>query len=270
MADSKSSNFSTRRDSATSSLESSTTKLASTNSENKVKRKRSRCKRGSTKFSLDDDLELEEKIKSKFLSKVDKGKNSGKTTDELQEPVIRKEVEKKSRVNMFKIVDPDAYSRVLNRIEESQANKVQRPDGEIIDGPYQCAMCLKGPDPMSLGDLFGPSYLRLTPEFWPPFLNMPKDKRRPDLFIDIWIHGFCALWTSGILAKGNTFTGLEESLTEYWQHKCSICQNVGASIGCSVKSCKKAYHYRCAVKFGCVLKEDSFALFCQIHKKLAG
>lgn len=240
-----------------------------------VKRRRNR-QRGKKKLSKtlddDDDFKIGKRLKQKYLPKKQKcrpGQKSDGSAQELNQPVIRKN-KAKSAGPEYEIVNPEAYLKTISRIEDGQANKVLKPDGDIVEGSYLCALCQCGPDRKCLGDLFGPYYLQLTDEFWPPFLKKETSKRsQRATFTDIWIHGFCALWTSGILAKGNLLTGLEEALSDCWQQKCTACQTIGASIGCFVKGCKKAYHYSCADRVGCVLKEDTSTLYCQVHKRLS-
>uniref|UniRef100_A0A915HQ02 PHD-type domain-containing protein n=1 Tax=Romanomermis culicivorax TaxID=13658 RepID=A0A915HQ02_ROMCU len=178
------------------------------------------------------------------------------------------------------IINPDSYDRVIKRIDDSQMNKVQKPpdDFPTLEGKYVCCLCQKPSMERSLGDLFGPYYVKINKNdhhFWPPFLSKTsstlneKVKKFEFFYTDLWIHGFCALWTSGFYAKGNQLCGLNEFLGDYWQQKCVVCSLTGASIGCFVKNCKKAYHFVCADSAGCVLKEETMTLYCQIHKKLS-
>lgn len=37
---------------------------------------------------------------------------------------------------------------------------------------------------------------------------------------------------------------------------CSTCHRPGATIGCDVKTCRRTYHYYCALKDKAQIKED--------------
>ncbi|XP_064417019.1 uncharacterized protein LOC106702352 isoform X2 [Latimeria chalumnae] len=50
--------------------------------------------------------------------------------------------------------------------------------------------------------------------------------------------------------------------------KCSYCKKLGASVGCEVPSCRRSYHYPCAVKDGAkiVQKEEEYKIYCKDHR----
>ncbi|XP_064417014.1 uncharacterized protein LOC102357403 isoform X2 [Latimeria chalumnae] len=54
--------------------------------------------------------------------------------------------------------------------------------------------------------------------------------------------------------------------------KCSYCKKPGASVGCEVPSCRRSYHYPCAVKDGAKIVEEGpmHIIYCKEHAKEKG
>nr|XP_014352337.1 PREDICTED: PHD finger protein 6-like isoform X2 [Latimeria chalumnae] len=50
--------------------------------------------------------------------------------------------------------------------------------------------------------------------------------------------------------------------------KCSYCKKPGASVGCEVPSCRRSYHYPCAVENGAKIVEEGpmYRIYCKDHE----
>uniref|UniRef100_A0A8C5RGX4 Retinoic acid induced 1 n=1 Tax=Laticauda laticaudata TaxID=8630 RepID=A0A8C5RGX4_LATLA len=81
-----------------------------------------------------------------------------------------------------------------------------------------------------------------------------------------WVHEACAVWTAGVYLVAGKLYGLQEAIKMAADVRCSGCQRVGATIGCSHKGCTQTFHYTCALDEGCLLAEETFLLNCPKHK----
>ncbi|XP_072370340.1 uncharacterized protein [Scyliorhinus torazame] len=54
--------------------------------------------------------------------------------------------------------------------------------------------------------------------------------------------------------------------------RCSLCRRKGASVGCEVKSCRRSYHYPCAIddNAAALPNEDrgTYSIFCKLHRDM--
>ncbi|XP_050677008.1 PHD finger protein 7-like [Leptidea sinapis] len=93
-------------------------------------------------------------------------------------------------------------------------------------------------------------------------------------FGDIHCHYFCVLLSCCLLQKGDDVDGLfgflyPDVLVEIERskkHKCSYCHQEGASLGCSVKKCKKQFHLPCGrEKNALSMFYGNYKSYCQQH-----
>ncbi|XP_067859055.1 transcription factor 20 [Heptranchias perlo] len=83
-----------------------------------------------------------------------------------------------------------------------------------------------------------------------------------------WVHGACAVWTSGVYLVAGKLYGLQEAVEMASEMRCSMCEQVGATLGCYTKGCNQKYHYICAIESGCQLSEENFSMKCSKHKSV--
>ncbi|XP_075471459.1 protein Jade-1 isoform X2 [Ascaphus truei] len=99
-----------------------------------------------------------------------------------------------------------------------------------------------------------------------------------------WVHVSCALWipevSIGSPEKMEPITKVSHIPSSRWALVCSLCnEKTGASIQCSIKNCRTAFHVTCAFDRGLEMKtiltdedEVKFKSYCPKHgsgKKLA-
>ncbi|XP_010226651.1 PREDICTED: protein Jade-1 [Tinamus guttatus] len=92
-----------------------------------------------------------------------------------------------------------------------------------------------------------------------------------------WVHVSCALWipevSIGSPEKMEPITKVSHIPSSRWALVCSLCnEKVGASIQCSVKNCRTAFHVTCAFERGLEMKtilaendEVKFKSYCPKH-----
>uniref|UniRef100_A0A8D0H5W6 Protein Jade-1 n=1 Tax=Sphenodon punctatus TaxID=8508 RepID=A0A8D0H5W6_SPHPU len=92
-----------------------------------------------------------------------------------------------------------------------------------------------------------------------------------------WVHVSCALWipevSIGSPEKMEPITKVSHIPSSRWALVCSLCsEKVGASIQCSVKNCRTAFHVTCAFDRGLEMKtilaendEVKFKSYCLKH-----
>ncbi|GCC27617.1 transcription factor 20 [Chiloscyllium punctatum] len=98
-----------------------------------------------------------------------------------------------------------------------------------------------------------------------------EDLQAPELPLDPhehWLHGACAVWTSGVYLAAGKLYGLQEAVEMASEMKCSTCEQAGATLGCYTKGCNQKYHYICAIESGCQLSEENFSMKCTKHKNI--
>uniref|UniRef100_UPI0030131EA4 Histone H3.1,Protein Jade-1 n=1 Tax=Homo sapiens TaxID=9606 RepID=UPI0030131EA4 len=92
-----------------------------------------------------------------------------------------------------------------------------------------------------------------------------------------WVHVSCALWipevSIGSPEKMEPITKVSHIPSSRWALVCSLCnEKFGASIQCSVKNCRTAFHVTCAFDRGLEMKtilaendEVKFKSYCPKH-----
>ncbi|XP_067386283.1 protein Jade-1 isoform X2 [Emydura macquarii macquarii] len=92
-----------------------------------------------------------------------------------------------------------------------------------------------------------------------------------------WVHVSCALWipevSIGSPEKMEPITKVSHIPSSRWALVCSLCnEKIGASIQCSVKNCRTAFHVTCAFDRGLEMKtilaendEVKFKSYCPTH-----
>ncbi|XP_069487161.1 protein Jade-1 isoform X2 [Ambystoma mexicanum] len=92
-----------------------------------------------------------------------------------------------------------------------------------------------------------------------------------------WVHVSCALWipevSIGSPEKMEPITKVSHIPSSRWALVCSLCnEKTGASIQCSVKNCRTAFHVTCAFGHGLEMKtiltdsdEVKFKSYCESH-----
>ncbi|XP_075786081.1 protein Jade-1 isoform X3 [Pelodiscus sinensis] len=92
-----------------------------------------------------------------------------------------------------------------------------------------------------------------------------------------WVHVSCALWipevSIGSPEKMEPITKVSHIPSSRWALVCSLCnEKIGASIQCSVKNCRTAFHVTCAFDRGLEMKtilaendEVKFKSYCSKH-----
>ncbi|XP_077156429.1 protein Jade-1 isoform X7 [Paroedura picta] len=95
-----------------------------------------------------------------------------------------------------------------------------------------------------------------------------------------WVHVSCALWipevSIGSPEKMEPITKVSHIPSSRWALVCSLCnEKVGASIQCSVKNCRTAFHVTCAFDRGLEMKtiladndEVKFKSYCPKHSSI--
>ncbi|XP_011408679.2 PREDICTED: uncharacterized threonine-rich GPI-anchored glycoprotein PJ4664.02-like [Amphimedon queenslandica] len=115
----------------------------------------------------------------------------------------------------------------------------------IVD--WSCALCNLGNNASELSYLYGP-------------LNNVNNRTE-----DVWTHWKCAVWASGVYFDGDELKGLSEAIEEGQSLVCCKCNKSGATIICHLHSCKRPYHYPCAVQEGCHFNQSQFIVTCPAH-----
>ncbi|XP_078414661.1 transcription factor 20 [Cetorhinus maximus] len=101
--------------------------------------------------------------------------------------------------------------------------------------------------------------------------GLEEEPQPPELPLDPhehWLHGACAVWTSGVYLAAGKLYGLQEAVEMASEMRCSICEQAGATLGCYTKGCNQKYHYICAIESGCQLSEENFSMKCSKHKSM--
>ncbi|KAK1160563.1 G2/M phase-specific E3 ubiquitin-protein ligase-like [Acipenser oxyrinchus oxyrinchus] len=113
------------------------------------------------------------------------------------------------------------------------------------------------------------------------FCKLPDDcpekygEKKTCLKHNITLHYFCLLMSSGVYQRGEENEGICGFLVEDIQKEinrssklaCHFCKKRGASVGCSVKECRKSFHFPCGLKKECIFQfTEMFPSFCWIHR----
>eukprot|EP00111_Clytia_hemisphaerica_P018599 TCONS_00054997-protein len=95
-----------------------------------------------------------------------------------------------------------------------------------------------------------------------------------DVEAKIAAHQFCLFFSSGLPQLGEDTEGFDgflyKDIIKEAQRAnkilCKFCQQPGASVGCSLKTCRTSYHYLCGWKQGLqFVFHDCFDSFCKAH-----
>ena len=92
----------------------------------------------------------------------------------------------------------------------------------------------------------------------------------------LWIHGDCAVFSPRSFVTGTNenskWFNISSELRRGEGLKCSLCEKSGATLGCSVPSCRLNYHIPCAQRQGEWQKRDeegrSIPFYCKKHLHL--
>ncbi|XP_060568425.1 uncharacterized protein LOC132727031, partial [Ruditapes philippinarum] len=175
----------------------------------------------------------------------------------------------------------------MTRIEISQLpsdKSVLIPNNETTEiEAWSCALCGKHSSFKFLGDLFGPytvetmsdDMLELSPKVR---LGTKKKKaedsgnkngksRRRSSSVtqevgdwkEVWVHESCSVYSDGVFLIGSKIYGLQEAVRIASQTPCSVCNEMGAMIGCLNKGCQQKFHHACAQGAECYLDEENFS-----------
>lgn len=95
-----------------------------------------------------------------------------------------------------------------------------------------------------------------------PFFGMAKAS---DTSFEVWMHGDCAVWSSGVHIIGTRIVGLEAAVWTASGHRCTMCQQYGAMLSCLQRGCKDEVHVPCARLASWRLCDDDFKSRCSVH-----
>lgn len=88
------------------------------------------------------------------------------------------------------------------------------------------------------------------------------------LFIEdefVYVHRMCIMWSLRKTQVTNSeIIQFLNQLSEYFEQKCSFCDQYGASVNCKM-NCHQIHHWPCAAAAGCLLILESFTVFCTEH-----
>lgn len=144
----------------------------------------------------------------------------------------------------MKINNPSSFERQMRRAVDAHLNRLLQvffvnflfnfvkfqPEQPVnlIQSEWICVFCQNGNCDEQLGELYGPyfaSSLCFTTSF-PTFLLIDSKikkkifKNKPS--IDLWMHGDCAFWASGLQLIAGHFLSIEQFLSIYWTQVISL------------------------------------------------
>jgi len=168
-----------------------------------------------------------------------------------------------------------------------QSTLSKQYDYKNLDPTWCCFFCHKPSHYKKLGDLFGPYYV--PTRIIKPIKNTTtsnsespkkgaKRRRKSELSepepapiptppqvgdkSEIWFHEDCYIWIPCTHLVGGRLVGMEEAVEQCQELSCSVCGVTGASVGCTVHTCKRAAHLCCAREDGWKLDMHNFAVRC--------
>lgn len=86
-----------------------------------------------------------------------------------------------------------------------------------------------------------------------------------DTSYEVWLHGDCAVWSSGVHLIGSRIVGLDAAVWSSTRHLCDKCHNYGAMLCCFKRGCGDVSHVPCARKANWQLRDDDFKILCDKH-----
>lgn len=104
----------------------------------------------------------------------------------------------------------------------------------------------------------------ISPQKLDIFFGMTKAS---DDSFEVWMHGDCAAWSSGVHIVGIRLIGLEAAVWNSAHHRCTQCGNNGAILCCQKRGCALEVHLPCARNNGWQLCDD-FKSSCDMHHVL--
>ncbi|EME32565.1 ubiquitin-protein ligase [Galdieria sulphuraria] len=157
--------------------------------------------------------------------------------------------------------DPESQERTAKRPRSSHRSERSRRSSAVIKNSkdvstnqwqLSCALC--------------PSFTASTgvlDDFVGPFMS--KIGRSAKSFIHV--HVECALWAPEVYQDRVTkeLCQVYDAYRRSRKKICHYCGELGASVPCLHKGCKKSYHYCCLTKANCFLDSSKFESFCTHH-----
>ncbi|XP_044492419.1 BRCA1-associated RING domain protein 1 [Mangifera indica] len=85
----------------------------------------------------------------------------------------------------------------------------------------------------------------------------------------IHVHSKCIDWAPQVYYDGEMVKNLKAELARGAQLKCNACGKKGAALGCYMKSCRRSYHFPCALEIPkCRWDNEDFLLLCPMHSSV--
>lgn len=86
---------------------------------------------------------------------------------------------------------------------------------------------------------------------------------------EAWVHVNCAIWSSEVWEEDTgALQQVEGALVRGKKTECSHCARIGGTLNCCTASCRKVFHFQCAMESGCVLQSDK-GVYCSLHSAQA-
>uniref|UniRef100_A0A3Q2PNC5 PHD finger protein 6 n=1 Tax=Fundulus heteroclitus TaxID=8078 RepID=A0A3Q2PNC5_FUNHE len=117
------------------------------------------------------------------------------------------------------------------------------------------------------------------------FCKSNRDKECGQLLLSdsqkVAAHHKCMLFSSALVTShsdsenigGFSVDDVKKEIKRGSKLMCSSCHRPGATIGCEVKTCRRTYHYYCAVKDKAQIKENPsqgiYLIYCRKHRDAA-
>jgi hypothetical protein len=144
-------------------------------------------------------------------------------------------------------------NEIIEFIEKHYSTKPDRPLDSIIsplDSEFEtCAFCEGKSNDLEMLKKLGPIY-------------GPFDEEGKYLFT----HEKCALYFNEIfLDDNNRLKQVEKGAEKAKDSKCSVCNKKGAGLKCHIKTCKKPFHYSCALDEECLMDNQKYVTYCKKH-----
>nr|XP_033795664.1 G2/M phase-specific E3 ubiquitin-protein ligase-like isoform X2 [Geotrypetes seraphini]XP_033795665.1 G2/M phase-specific E3 ubiquitin-protein ligase-like isoform X2 [Geotrypetes seraphini] len=99
-------------------------------------------------------------------------------------------------------------------------------------------------------------------------------ERLTDKKTNLSVHYYCLILSSGLWQHGKDNEGfygfllrdVRKEIARASKQTCSICMQKGASIGCSVKNCRKNFHFPCGLEKECMFQFfQKYGSYCWEH-----
>lgn len=87
---------------------------------------------------------------------------------------------------------------------------------------------------------------------------------------EVVVHNNCAEYSPEVGIKDGLWNNVIRACNRGKAIECSLCGQVGATIGCSLESCRRSYHFSCAEDTGWNFDEDGKAFGCDLHRTPIG